>query len=67
MKKKIIIEGMSCEHCVQHVKDALEAIDGVNNVSVSLEENSAVVETSVDDKILKDAIEEEGYDVIEIK
>ena len=27
MKKKILIEGMSCEHCVGHVKEALEELD----------------------------------------
>lgn len=26
MKKKIFIEGMSCMHCVNHVKEALEDI-----------------------------------------
>lgn len=67
MKKVLSIEGMSCEHCVAHVKEALEAIQGVENVVVSLEENSATVETDVDNEILKSAIEEEGYDVVDIK
>ena len=67
MKKKILIEGMSCGHCVAHVKDALEGIDGVSSVEVSLEGKYATVETDVNDKILKEAIEEEGYDVIKIE
>ncbi|PRR79642.1 heavy-metal-associated domain-containing protein [Clostridium vincentii] len=67
MKKKILIEGMSCNHCVGHVKDALEALDGVSSIEVSLEGNCATVETSVEDNILKEAIEEEGYDVIGIE
>ncbi len=67
MKKVLSIEGMSCEHCVAHVKKALEEIQGVENVVVSLEENSATVETDVDNEILKSAIEEEGYDVVDIK
>lgn len=67
MKKVLLIEGMSCEHCVAHVKEALEAIDGVENVVVSLDENSATVETEVSDEALKSAIEEEGYDVTEIR
>ena len=37
MKKKILIEGMRCEHCVGHVKEALEGLDGVTSVEVSLE------------------------------
>ena len=67
MKKKILIEGMSCNHCVGHVKDALEALDGVSSIEVSLEGNYATVETSVGDDILKEAIEEEGYDVVGIE
>jgi Copper chaperone len=67
MKKKISIEGMSCEHCVAHVKDALEGIDGVSSIEVSLEGKYATVETDVNDEILKEAIEEEGYDVVKIE
>lgn len=67
MKKKINIEGMSCGHCTAHVKEALEAIEGVTSVNVSLEENCATVETNVDDSILKEAIEEEDFDVISIE
>lgn len=67
MKKKILIEGMSCNHCVGHVKEALEALEGVSAIEVSLEGNYASVETDVEDDILKEAIEEEGYDVIGIE
>lgn len=67
MKKKISIEGMSCEHCVGHVKEALESLDKVTSVEVSLENNWAIVETANSDEELKAAIEEEGYDVIKIE
>lgn len=67
MKKKINIEGMSCSHCVAHVKEALEGIKGVNTLDVSLERKSAIVETEVDNEILINAIEEEGYDVTSIE
>lgn len=67
MKKKINIEGMSCNHCVAHVKEALEGIKGVNTLDVSLERKSAIVETEVDNEILINAIEEEGYDVTSIE
>ncbi len=65
MKKKILIEGMKCEHCVGHVKEALEGV-GATSVEVSLENNWAIVETTNSDDELKEAIEEEGYDVITI-
>ncbi|SFR72908.1 heavy-metal-associated domain-containing protein [Anaeromicropila populeti] len=69
MKKKIIIEGMSCEHCVKHVKAALEELNGVTGVSVSLEKQSAVLEAeeSISDSSLKEAVEEAGYDVVKLE
>lgn len=67
MKKKIFIEGMKCGHCTDHVKSALEALDNVASVEVSLEGKYAIVEGNVEDKILRDVIEEEGYDVISIE
>lgn len=67
MKKRISIEGMSCSHCVKHVKDALGEL-GASNVEVSLEGKSAVAEvSSLSDESIKAAIEDAGYDVAEIK
>lgn len=66
MKKVINIEGMTCNHCVAHVKEALEGINGVNVLEVSLDNKKAVIETEVENNILIDAIEEEGYDVVSI-
>lgn len=67
MKKKILIEGMNCNNCVGHVKSALEGVAGVSSVEVSLEGKYALVETEVDNGVLKEAIEEEGYDVVGIE
>ena len=65
MKKQIKIEGMSCGHCIKHVEEALKEIAGVTNVQVSLQDKNAVVEiaNTVSDRMLKEAIEEVGYDV----
>lgn len=67
MKKKIMIEGMSCGHCVKHVQEALEGLDGVSSVEVNLAEKYAVVETTVEDSQLQEAIDDAGYDVISIE
>ncbi|KMT22279.1 heavy-metal-associated domain-containing protein [Clostridium cylindrosporum] len=67
MKKKILIEGMSCGHCVNHVKEALEGISGTSEVEVNLEGKYATLETSADDATIKEVIEEEGYDVVGIE
>lgn len=67
MKKKLLIEGMNCNNCVQHVKHALEGIAGVSQIAINLEEKYATVETDVDNSILIDAIDEAGYDVVGIE
>ncbi len=69
MKKKILVEGMSCGHCVNHVKEALTELNGVTNVEVNLDSKSAVIETSVDvkDEEIKFAVEDAGYDVVGIE
>lgn len=63
--KKINIDGMMCEHCVAHVKEALEGL-GAKSVTVNLEGGYAECEASVSDDEIKAAIEEEGYTVISI-
>jgi copper ion binding protein len=65
MKTTLKIDGMSCEHCVKHVKDALEEVAGVSSAKVSLKENSAVVDhgDAVTLAALKAAVVEAGYGV----
>ncbi|GAA0775272.1 cation transporter [Clostridium subterminale] len=67
MKKKILIEGMSCKNCVAHVKNALEELSGVSEVEVNLEGKYALVEATESDDVLRATIEEEGYDVVGIE
>ena len=63
MKKIIKVDGMMCAHCQEHVRKALAAVDGVQAVSVSLEEKQAEVTLSKDvpEQLLKDAVTEAGY------
>ncbi|GAB7140086.1 mercuric reductase [Deferribacterales bacterium RsTz2092] len=60
------INGMSCEHCVAHVKEALEGIAGVRSASVSLEKNNATVEHAENATLdaMKVAVEDAGYDIV---
>lgn len=68
MKKAITIEGMSCNHCVTAVKNALSELEGISKIEVDLEGNKAEVEgDNLIDEILKEAIEEAGYEVLKIK
>ncbi|MCV5754301.1 cation transporter, partial [Escherichia coli] len=40
------IEGMTCPSCVAHVKEALDAIEGVNKVEISYENARATITTN---------------------
>ena len=69
MKKTLTIEGMMCMHCVKHVTDALNAVEGVEKADVNLKKKRAVVtlNAEVADDALKTAVKEAGYEVTEIK
>jgi Cu2+-exporting ATPase len=64
MNKRLNITGMSCGHCVSHVKSALEDIDGVSLAEVSLEDHRADVTASgeVPDEALVAAVVVAGYE-----
>lgn len=68
MTKKLIIEGMMCEHCTGRVEKALRAVTGVSDVVMSLEGKSATVTSdgAVDDA-LKAAVTDAGYEVLSIE
>jgi copper ion binding protein len=60
----IAIQGMTCDHCVKSVTDALKRIAGVQAVQVSLAEKKARViydRARSNDQDLRAAIEAEGY------
>ena len=69
MKKTMKIEGMMCGHCEARVKKTLEAISGVEFADVNHETDTAIVTLAaeISNDILKNAVEEQGYTVIEIK
>ncbi|MFA9376486.1 MAG: heavy-metal-associated domain-containing protein [Lachnotalea sp.] len=69
MKKKILIEGMSCEHCVNHVTAALKELSGVSGVEVNLTAKNAMIEADrvISDEEIKASIDEAGYEVIGIE
>jgi heavy metal translocating P-type ATPase len=67
MEKTLKIEGMMCPKCVAHVKNALEKVEGVTSVTVSLEKKNAVVSGSADAEALKNAVIEEGYEVLSVE
>ena len=69
MKKTLTIEGMMCMHCVKHVTDALNAVEGVEKTDVNLKKKRAVVtlNAEVADETLRAAVKEAGYEVTDIR
>jgi copper chaperone len=63
-EKTYKVKGMSCGHCVMHVKNAVEELVGVENCDVNLPNESMTVRFD-DSKInftdFKAAVEEAGY------
>lgn len=62
------VEGMSCQNCVRYVTKALEGVDGVSNVQVSLENKQATLEAQpqVTHEALQQAVTDAGYSVTAI-
>ncbi len=69
MEKTIKIEGMMCGHCEGRVKKTLEDITQVTEAVVSHTEGTAVVKLAeaVDNDVLKKAVEDQGYTVLDIQ
>lgn len=68
MQKTISIEGMMCGHCTGRVTTALNALEGVSVVETSVDKKHAIIEVeNISDDIIKEAIEDAGYDVLDIK
>ncbi len=65
MKLNIRIDGMTCDHCVKRVAQALEELPGVAQVQVRLAEHDAIVEAEAEiprdklDAVIADA----GFEV----
>ena len=61
------VSGMSCQHCVKAVQDALMALAGVQKAQVSLEAGEVTVQydaTKTGPPQMQEAIENQGYDVV---
>lgn len=67
-QRMVVIEGMTCEHCKARVESRLNALDGVS-AKVNLKRKTAVVsmEKDVEEGVIKKAIENAGYEVVEIR
>lgn len=61
---KLQMEGMSCMHCVTRVKQALDALEGVSDSDVQVNEATVTYdESKVSKKDLEAAVQKAGYKV----
>ncbi len=65
----LLVEGMTCEHCVASVTEELSGLIGVEAVSVDLQPGGASRVTVASDSPLRDedvraAVEEAGYTLV---
>ena len=66
-KTKLKISGMSCQHCVQTVTDALTELPGVQRAKVNLRKGEAVIhfdESHVNTTNLTAAITAAGFETL---
>lgn len=69
MIKKLLIEGMSCNHCINHLKTTLtEDIEGVKVLEVNLDDKYAIVDMKdgIDLNQLKQVIEDLDFELKDI-
>ncbi|MBB3274238.1 MULTISPECIES: heavy-metal-associated domain-containing protein [unclassified Pseudoxanthomonas] len=61
---KLIVEGMTCGHCVRTVTYALQALDANASVSVDLPGKTVLVRGDIRAAEATQALAAQGYDVI---
>ena len=62
---QLAVSGMTCDHCVRHVTDAISKVAGVQSVAVKLAEGIAIIESgdSLGLHAVKEAVVAAGYSV----
>jgi copper ion binding protein len=65
MEQVVKVKGMSCQHCVKMVTKALQSLEGVRSVDVSLEKAEARIESDkpVDVGVIREALKKAGYEL----
>lgn len=56
------VSGMTCGHCVNEVKNAIQSVNGVDSVEISLNDKKAYIRgTSSARNAIINAVEEAGF------
>ncbi|MDD2923758.1 cation transporter [Rhodoferax sp.] len=65
MKYNFNVQGMSCEHCEKAVSRAIRQLDRSADVQIDRAANKVEVDSSESAEVLKQAIVDEGYTVVD--
>lgn len=60
---QLIVDGMTCDHCVRTITRAIQALDAQARVDIDLPKGTVTIDGNVDAAQATAAIEEEGYRV----
>ena len=65
MEKKLNIEGMKCEGCVNRIKNALSTVKGLDTFTISLEKKELILNVKKESTIQKAIakIEDLGFEI----
>lgn len=61
---QLIVEGMTCDHCVRAITQAIKTLDAGAEVRVDVAAGTVAIDGGVDAASAIAAIEEEGYRVV---
>lgn len=62
----LIVDGMSCGHCVNRIKNSVGELNGVDSIDVDLKSKNATVQydpQKINIQSIKETIEQNGYTV----
>ncbi len=59
------VDGMTCQHCSKAITQAIQSIDKEAGVQVDLSQGLVNIQSHAPAKIIRAAVEAEGYEVID--
>lgn len=64
MKNILKIDGMGCQNCVKHVREALEGLGDLELLEVKIGEAAVNIPENYDFGRIVEALDDAGYDVL---
>lgn len=61
---RIVVDGMTCDHCVRTITKAIHAIDTEARVEVDIADCTVTIDGDVDPALAMEAVEAAGYRVV---